>query len=116
MPAGHNRRHDGIGAALNPFSIRPSYREVDGLGIAAQRQRLADPDLRPRILAEKPSDAEVSRLARFRQLVTTRWDRFFVMTDPPSAATIAARERRTPDEVAYDYLPTFMLLRTQAAA
>ena len=46
------------------------------------------------------------------------------MTDPPdcepggemSAATIAARERRTPDEVAYDYLPTFMLLRTQAAA
>src|SRR5262252_3348463 len=102
----------GIGTALNPFSLRPSYREVDGLGIAEQRKRLADPDLRRRILAEKPSAEEVSRLAQFRQLITTRWDRFFVMTDPPddepaaemSVAAIAAREGRTPDEVAYDYL------------
>jgi N-acyl-D-amino-acid deacylase len=102
----------GIGTALNPFSIRPSYREVDGLGIAEQRRRLAEPDLRRRILAEKPSDQEVSRLAQFRQLITTRWDRFFVMSDPPdyepsgemSVAAIAAREGRTPDEVAYDYL------------
>jgi N-acyl-D-amino-acid deacylase len=102
----------GIGAALNPFSLRPSYREVDGLGIAEQRRRLAHPDLRRRILAEKPSDEEVSRLAQFRQLITTRWDRFFVMTDPPdyepasemSVAAIAAGEGRTPDEVAYDYL------------
>ncbi len=102
----------GIGTALNPFSLRPSYREVDGLGIAEQRRRLADPDLRRRILAEKPSAEEVSRLAQFRQLITTRWDRFFVMTDPPdyepcgemSVAAIAAREGRTPDEVAYDYL------------
>jgi N-acyl-D-amino-acid deacylase len=102
----------GIGTALNPFSIRPSYREVDGLSIAEQRQRLAEPDLRRRILAEKPSDEEVSRLAQFRQLITTRWDRFFVMSDPPdyepdgemSVAAIAAREGRTPDEVAYDYL------------
>jgi len=102
----------GLGTALNPFSLRPSYREVDGLGIAEQRRRLAEPGLRRRILAEKPSDEEVSRLAQFRQLITTRWDRFFVMTDPPdyepggemSVATIAAREGRTPDEVAYDYL------------
>ncbi len=102
----------GIGTALNPFSLRPSYREVDGLGIAEQRKRLADPDLRSRILAEKPSAEEVSRLAQFRQLITTRWDRFFIMTDPPdyepggemSVAAIAARAGRTPDEVAYDYL------------
>jgi N-acyl-D-aspartate/D-glutamate deacylase len=102
----------GIGTAINPFSLRPSYREVDGLGIAELRKRLAAPDLRRRILAEKPSDEEVSRLSQLRQNITTRWDRFFVMTDPPdyepsgemSVATIAAREGRTPDEVAYDYL------------
>jgi N-acyl-D-amino-acid deacylase len=102
----------GIGTALNPFSIRPSYRELDGLGIAEQRARLADPALRRRILAEKPSAQDVSRLAQFRQLITTRWDKFFVMGDPPdyepsddmSVAAIAAREQRTPDEVAYDYL------------
>jgi N-acyl-D-amino-acid deacylase len=102
----------GIGTALNPFSIRPSYRALAGETIARQRQLLRDPALRRRILAETPSEQEVSRLAQFRQLITTRWDKFFVMSDPPdyepaaemSIAAIAAREGRTPDEVAYDYL------------
>jgi len=102
----------GIGTALNPFSIRPSYRELDGLSIARQRELLVDPAMRRRILAEKPSIQDVSRLAQFRQLITTRWDKFFIMGDPPdyepademSVASIAAREGRTPDEVAYDYL------------
>jgi N-acyl-D-amino-acid deacylase len=102
----------GIGTALNPFSIRPSYRALAGETIARQRELLRDPVLRRRILAEAPSELEVSRLAQFRQLITTRWDKFFVMSDPPdyepademSIAAIAAREGRTPDEVAYDYL------------
>jgi N-acyl-D-aspartate/D-glutamate deacylase len=102
----------GIGTALNPFSIRPSYGALAGETIARQRQLLRDPALRRRILAETPSEQEVSRLAQFRQLITTRWDKFFVMSDPPdyepaaemSIAAIAAREGRTPDEVAYDYL------------
>src|SRR5262249_5494178 len=96
----------GIGTALNPFSVRPSYRELDGLSIPEQRRRLRDPELRRRILAEKPSAEEVSKLAQFRQLITTRRDKFFVMGDPPdyeppeeaSCAAIAAREGRTPDE------------------
>jgi N-acyl-D-aspartate/D-glutamate deacylase len=102
----------GIGTALNPFSIRPSYRQLHSLSIGEQRERLRDPALRRRILAEKPSEEEVGRLPQFRQLITTRWDRFFIMDDPPdyepaeelSIAAIAAREGRTPDEVAYDYL------------
>ena len=102
----------GIGTALNPFTVRPSYREIMGLPIPEQLKRLRDPALRRRILDEKPSQEEVSKLAQFRQLITTRWDKFFVMGDPPdyepademSVATIAAREGRTPDEVAYDYL------------
>ncbi len=102
----------GIGTALNPFTVRPSYRQLDGLSIPEQRARLRDPALRRQILAEKPSDAEVSKLAQFRQLITRRWDKFFVMGDPPdyepaeekSIAAIAAREGRAPDEVAYDYL------------
>jgi hypothetical protein len=28
----------GIGTALNPFSVRPSYRQLDGLSIAEQRR------------------------------------------------------------------------------
>jgi N-acyl-D-aspartate/D-glutamate deacylase len=102
----------GIGTALNPFSVRPSYRALDGLGIPEQLARLRDPALRQKILAEAPSSADVSRLAQFRQAITTRWDKFFVLSDPPdyepgaemSVAAIAAREGRRPDEVAYDYL------------
>jgi len=102
----------GIGTALNPFTLRPSYRGLDQLSIAEQRARLRDPALRRRILAEQPSPAEVSKLAQFRQLVATGWDKFFIMRDPPdyeptretSIAAIAAREGRKPDEVAYDYL------------
>jgi N-acyl-D-amino-acid deacylase len=102
----------GIGTALNPFTVRPSYKAIENLPIAEQRTRLRDPELRRRILAEKPSDAEVARLAQFRQLVTSRFDKFFVMGNPPdyepapekSVAAIAARTGRSPDEVAYDYM------------
>src|SRR6516165_12210036 len=102
----------GIGTALNPFTVRPSYKALERLPIAEQRKRLRDPDLRRKILAEKPSDAEVAKLAQFRQLITKRWDKFFAMGDPPdyepdadmSVAAIATRTGRTPDEVAYDYI------------
>jgi len=102
----------GIGTALNPFTVRPSYKAIESLPIAEQRARLRDPQLRRQILAETPSEAEVAKLAQFRQLITRRWDKFFVMGDPPdyepapetSVAAIAAREGRSPDEVAYDYI------------
>src|ERR1700745_1691864 len=73
----------GIGTPLNPFTVRPSYKTLESLPIAEQRERLRDPELRRRILAEKPSDAEVAKLAQFRQLITRRWDKFFTMGDPP---------------------------------
>jgi N-acyl-D-aspartate/D-glutamate deacylase len=102
----------GIGTALNPFTVRPSYKALESLPIAEQRARLRDPELRRKILAEKPADAEVAKLAQFRQLITSRFDKFFVMGNPPdyepapekSVAAIAAREGRSPDEVAYDYI------------
>lgn len=102
----------GIGTALNPFTVRPSYKQIESLSIAEQRKRLRDPQVRRQILSEKPSEAEVAKLAQFRQLITSRWDKFFVMGNPPdyepgpekSVAAIGAREGRTPDEVAYDYI------------
>src|SRR6201989_1218732 len=89
----------GIGTALNPFTVRLSYKALEHLPIAEQRKRLRDTELRRKILAEKPSDAEVAKLAQFRQLVTSRWDKFFTMGDPPdyepdadkSVAAIGAR-------------------------
>ena len=102
----------GVGTALNPFTVRASYKMLESLPIEEQRRRLRDPNVRRQILAEKPSDAEVAKLAQFRQAVTGKWERFYTMGNPPdyepapekSVAAIAARTGRPPDEVAYDYI------------
>jgi len=102
----------GVGTALNPFTVRPSYKRLESLPIAEQRARLRDPEVRRQILAERPSESDVAKLAQFRQAVTRRWDKFFVMGNPPdyepapehSVAAIAARSGRPPDEIAYDYI------------
>ena len=89
----------GIGTALKPFTVRPTYKQIESLPIEEQRRRLRDPEMRRAILAERPSEAEVAKLAQFRQLVTTRFDKFFTMGNPPdyepgpekSVGAIAAR-------------------------
>jgi N-acyl-D-aspartate/D-glutamate deacylase len=99
-------------SAHKPFTVRPSYKELESLPIEEQRRRLRDPEMRRKILADVPSDAEIAKLAQFRQVVTKRFDKFFVMGNPPdyepgpekSVAAIAQREGRTPEEVAYDYI------------
>ena len=102
----------GVATSLNPFSFRDGYRALDKLSAADRLARLRDPDVRRRILAEAPSERELARMGQFIRFVATRWDRMFVMGDPPdyeptedkSIAAIAARTNHTPDEIAYDYL------------
>ena len=102
----------GVGTALNPFTVRPTYKKLEGLPIEEQRRRLRDPQVRRQILAETPSEAEIEKLAQFRQVVAKAFDKFFVMGNPPdyepgpekSVAAIAKREGRTPEEVAYNYI------------
>ena len=68
--------------------------------------------MRAEILNDEPSGELVRRLSQFRQQITTRWDRMFVMGDPPdyepeqssSIAAMAERSNHSPAEVAYDYL------------
>ena len=102
----------GIGTALNPFTVRPSYKKLESLPIEEQRRRLRDPEVRRQILAETPSAAEIAKLAQFRQVVAKDFDKFFTMGNPPdyepgpekSVAAIAKREGRSCEEVAYDYI------------
>ena len=102
----------GVDTALNPFSIRPTYQELLKLPAKERLARLQDPEVRARILADKPSDELVRRLSQFRMRITTAWDRMFIMGDPPdyepeaskSIGAIARRSNHSPDEVAYDYL------------
>jgi N-acyl-D-amino-acid deacylase len=102
----------GIAASLNPFSIRERYKPFETLPLAERLVRLSDPAVRRAILDDRPSAALLNRLGPLVQLIATRWDRMYVMGDPPdyepraetSVASIAARTNHTPDEVAYDYL------------
>lgn len=102
----------GIAASLNPFSIRKRCKAFEGLPLAERLARLRDPAVRRAILEDNPSPALLGRLGPLIQLIATRWDRMYVMGNPPdyepraetSVAAIAAREGRAPEAVAYDYL------------
>jgi len=102
----------GIATSLNPFAIRERYKPIESLPLAQRLVRLRDPAVRRTILDDHPSPALLSRFGPLVQLVAGRWDRMYVMGDPPdyepraetSVAAIAVREGRSPDEVAYDYL------------
>jgi N-acyl-D-aspartate/D-glutamate deacylase len=102
----------GIGTALNPFTVRPTYKKLESLPIEEQRRRLRDPETRRQILSETPAAAQIAKLAQFRQIVAKAFDKFFVMGNPPdyepgpekSVAAIAQREGRSCEEVAYDYI------------
>ena len=102
----------GIGTALNPFTIRPSYQAAQSRPIEDQRRMQRDPAIPRPVLAERAPGAELAKPAQFRQVVTTASDHVPRMGDPPdyepgpekSVAAIAEREGHTPEEVAYDYL------------
>ena len=103
----------GIAGSFNPFSIRPSYLPLEQLSPRERLQRMRDPELRRRLLAEEPSERQLARLSQARQNMVGRWDKMFVMagaapdyepTPEKSIAAIAARGNRSPQEVAYDYL------------
>jgi hypothetical protein len=84
----------GIGTALNPFTVRPTYKELEGLPIEEQRRRLGDPEVRRQILTEKPSQAAVKKLPEFRQVVTERFDKFFEAQRRQMLAEISATTAR----------------------
>jgi N-acyl-D-amino-acid deacylase len=102
----------GIATSLNPFSIRERYKQFEILPLAKRLARLRDPAVRQAILGDAPSPSLLGRLSPLIQLIATRWDRMYVMGDPPdyepraetSVAAIAARTNHSPGEVAYDYL------------
>ena len=79
----------GIGTALNPFTVRPTYKQLESLPIDRQRMRLRDPNVRRQILAEQPSDVEVAKLAKFRQDVISARPK----CPPPNPRRAAVRRR-----------------------
>jgi N-acyl-D-aspartate/D-glutamate deacylase len=98
----------GLQSSLHPFISHPTYRsELAALPLPARVERLRDPTLRARLLAEQPSTENA--IAR---MLMSNWAQIYPLGDPPdyepaaerSVAAAAARQGRRPEEVVYDWL------------
>ena len=88
----------------SPFLTSPNYKGIAGLPLCERIERMREPELKARILADEspPGLADI----------TSRYDRMFVLGDPPnyepapedSIAARAEAEGMTPSELAYDLL------------
>lgn len=102
----------GLSTSLTPFSGRPSFAELNKLPHAERVAKLKDPALRAKILAEENSDELLGKLPPLQRAIATRWDRMYVMDDPPqyeppeeaNVETAARLAGQTPQEFVYDFL------------
>jgi N-acyl-D-aspartate/D-glutamate deacylase len=97
----------GLTGSQNPFAGTRTYHSIAQLPLAQRVAAMHDPEVRARITTEDPSEFNTWSL-----LTRIGFERMFRFTDPlnytpareDSVAAIAAREGRTPQEVAYDML------------
>ncbi len=95
----------GLQSSLHPFITHPLYRSVAHLPLAERVAHLRAH--RSELLAEQPQTRAVVAKA-----LMSRWHQMFPLGDPPdyephpstSAAAVAEREGRRPDEVVLDWL------------
>lgn len=96
----------GLQLSANPFVLYPSYREIAHLPLAERVAEMRKPDVRARILADKPG------VGHPILYVAQAWDWIFPLAEdpnyePPAADSIGARARAhgvSPMEEAYDRL------------
>ncbi|RFZ64406.1 D-aminoacylase [Mycobacterium marinum] len=96
----------GLQLSANPFVLYPSYREIAHLPLAERVAEMRKPDVRARILADKPG------VGHPILYVAQAWDWIFPLTEDPNyepaaADGIGARARArgvSPMEEAYDRL------------
>ncbi|HXV01358.1 MAG TPA: amidohydrolase family protein [Caulobacteraceae bacterium] len=97
----------GLELSLHPFALKPGFRAIADLPLAAKVAKMADPELRARLIAEAPEDPNPILL-----YISSQSEWLFVLGDPPNynpapGESLAARARaqgREPMEVIYDAL------------
>jgi N-acyl-D-aspartate/D-glutamate deacylase len=97
----------GLSGSQQPFAGTRTYRSIAHLPLEQRVAAMHDPDVRRRLTTEDPSEFNTWSL-----LTRIGFERMFRFTDPlnytpareDSVAAIAAREGRTPQDVAYDML------------
>ncbi len=102
----------GWESTVNPFSFQPSYQAIAHLPVKERLERLRDPEIRARIIAERPPIE--GELAVLRMILAQGFDRMFrLMTpqgldyEPAPEASVAAEAKRTgkdPRAIVYDML------------
>src|SRR6202048_4482296 len=96
----------GLQLSANPFVLYPSYREIAHLPLAERVAEMRKPEVRARILADKPGQGHPILF------VTQMWDWIFPLSDDPNyepdpSTSVGARARAkgvAPMEEAYDRL------------
>jgi len=97
----------GLELSAHPFCLAPSYREIEHLPLAERLARMRDPELRERILTDKPGEV-LSPLTAF----VDRYENMFEINyplnyEPDPQNSVAARAARlgvSPQSLAYDLL------------
>lgn len=92
---------------FHPFMDKPSYKAIADLPLAQRMEQLRRPEVRARILSEKPVDEDPMMF-----LIHSGLEKIFPLGDPPnyepapeaSISAIAKREGRTAYEVLYDLM------------
>ncbi len=99
----------GFESSVHPFVLHKNLWPLMALSVEERRAALAEPETRASILSEPP---DYSLLQGVVGMVTHGFDKMFVLGEEPnyepsadqSIEAIAAREGRTPQEVAYDIM------------
>ena len=97
----------GLEGSQNPFSGTPTYKTITAKPLAERVKAMRDPAVRAKILSEDPIAGATFPL--IRRLKYAQMYRFgnpanYLPQKEDSIEAIAAREGRTPPEVAYDIL------------
>ncbi len=100
----------GLDATLNPFLANPVWQaEVAGRPLAEQAARMADPDVRARILG---AHADARAKGKLGGSLIGAFDNMYPLTDPPdyepdpatSIGAVARARGVEPAELAYDHM------------
>ncbi len=97
----------GLHNTLNPFMTNPVWGTLAGLPAGEQAARMAEPELRARVLAAQTREKQRNRIGGS---LIHRYELMYELTDPPdyeppASASVAARAAATgvePVELAYD--------------
>ena len=97
----------GLTGSQNPFAGTRTYRSIAHLPLAERVAAMRDPEVRAKILADDPK--EFNTWSLLTRIGYARMFRFvaplnYTPAREDSITAIAAREGRTPEEVAYDIL------------